>query len=125
MIIAINQGAVDFIAQEGRELFPDAPVLIPILEQDPSWFGKPRQTIQLLTRQDVQGTIQYAMNLFPKTKRVEIIMGKDDQAAPFVGTVQKTLSALYPSLEFEDTRKFSYEEMLQHISELPPDTILI
>ncbi len=34
LIIAVNQGAVDFVAQEGHNLFPDAPMLIPIFEKN-------------------------------------------------------------------------------------------
>lgn len=94
LIIAINQGAVDFAAREGKDLLPGVPMLIPILERLPEWEGKPRKLITLTSRQDAEGTLGYALALFPKTKRVLLIMGKDDHEAPFLSPILKALDDL-------------------------------
>lgn len=125
LIIAVNQGAVDFIAREGHHLSPDAPLLIPIREKDPTWAGTQRQVMVLSSRQDVDGTLQHALALFPSTKRVLIIMGQDDHEAPFLAPIHEALEALPRDLEVEDTSALSYEEMLAHIDSLPPDTIAL
>ncbi len=123
IIIAVNQGAVDFIAREGKDLFPQAPMLIPILEKEPVWAGTPRPLITLVSRQDAEGTLRYALDLFPATKRVVLITGKDDHRAPFLEPIRAALAALPTELIVEDTAALTHQEMLQHIASLPANTI--
>lgn len=123
LIIAVNQGAVDFVARDAKDLFPGVPMLIPILEKYPEWEGEPRELITLTTRQDAEGTLGYALELFPETKRTVIIMGKDDHQAPFVEAVRAVLGAVQNGLTVETTADLTYEEMLERISELSPNTI--
>lgn len=122
-IMAVNQAAVDFVAREGKDLFPHAPVLIPILEDFPSWEGPVRQQILLSSRVDAKGTLGYALDLFPNTKRVLLIMGRDDHAAPFLDPILKALDERPNKLKIERTADLPYEEMLGRIATLPPDTI--
>ncbi len=123
LIIAINQGAVDFVATRGKDLCPGVPMLIPILEKYPEWEGEPRELITLSTQQDAAGTLSYALKMFPKTTRAVVIMGMDDHEAPFVEPVIAALMAMQNGLEIETTADLSYEEMLEMISDLPPNTI--
>jgi len=125
LIVTINQSAVDFRAQEGHDFFPDAPMLIPIFEQEPAWVGAPRRVIILSSRVDAEGTLRYMFDLFPETRRIIIIMGKDDYKAPFYGTLRAALDALPGSLDIKDTSAFTYEGMLQYIASLPANTVAI
>lgn len=123
LIIAINQGAVDYVARDGRDLLPGVPMLIPILEDLPAWAGEPRQLITIESRQDATGTLRHALALFPRTERVLIIMGEDDHEAPFVKPILKALDDLPERLQVETTAHLAYEQMLERIATLPDDTI--
>lgn len=124
LILAVNQGAVDFLAREGRPLFPDAPLIIPISEREPASMEPARRSIIVLaSRQDAAGTLRYAFGLFPRTRRAVIVMGKDDTRAPFYDVLQEALAGLAPGLPVEDTAGLTYEEMLRHVASLPGDTI--
>jgi len=125
LIVAINQSAVDFVAQEGHNFFPDVPMLIPIFEAEPAWIDAPRRVITLLSQLDAEGTLRHVFNLFPRTRRVVIIMGKDDARAPFAELLNKALDELPREIKIEDTSELTYEEMLHYASSLPDDTIAI
>ncbi|PTN35304.1 PAS domain S-box protein [Desulfonatronum sp. SC1] len=123
LIIGVNQGAVDFVTQEGADLLPDAPMLIPILEKQPDWRNASRMLITLISRQDAEGTLRHALDLFPDTRRAVLIMGKDDHKAPFVEPISKALAALPRQLEVETTAHLSWDEMLKLVANLPRDAI--
>ncbi|WP_031388294.1 PAS domain S-box protein [Desulfonatronum thiodismutans] len=123
LIIAVNQGAVDFVIQEGADLLPDAPMLIPIQEKQPDWRNASRKLITLISRQDAEGTLRHALNLFPDTRRAAVIMGKDDHRAPFVEPISMALAALPRQLKVETTAHLSWDEMLKLVANLPRDAI--
>lgn len=123
LVIAVNQGAVDFMAREGKSLLPGAPLLIPILEELPEWEREPRDIVALSSRQDAEGTLRHALELFPDTERVVLISGTDDRAAPFLAPIEEALSRVPDELQVERTSDLTYEEMLQYLSQLPVGTI--
>ncbi len=123
IIIAVNQGAVDFVANEGKDLFPEAPLLIPIFEKLPDWAGTPRPLITLKSQQDAENTLKHALALFPATQQVVLISGKDDHRAPFLQPIKTALAALSSELIVEETSTLTHQEMLQYLSTLPTGTI--
>ena len=123
LFIAVNQGAVDFLANKGQDLFPEAPMIIPIFEQDPVWEGPPRQVIKLLSHLDAAGTLAQALTLFPRTEQAVIIMGKDDESAPFLEPVRSAIEHLELTIPVTTTASMTHEEMLRYISDLPRNTI--
>ncbi|WP_045220722.1 PAS domain S-box protein [Desulfonatronum thioautotrophicum] len=123
MIIAINQRAVDFVVREGPDLLPDAPLLVPILETQPDWRVASRKLVTLISRQDAQGTLRLALDLFPDTNRAVLIMGKDDSGAPFLGPLYQALESLPNRLVVETTAHLPYEDMLKMVANLPKDAI--
>ena len=116
---------VDFMDQQGDSLFPEAPVIIPINEEEHDWTSKSRKQIILLSQIDADGTLQNALKLFPETKRIVIILGKDDSHAPFYDRLMKAIDQITDEIEIEDTSDLTYEEMLQYVSSLPDDSIAL
>ncbi len=123
LIIACNQTAVDFVIREGADLLPEAPMLIPILEKQPDWRDVSRKLIILNSRQDAQGTLRLALDLFPDTRRAVLIMGKDDRGAPFLEPLYQALEALPDRLEIETTAHLPYDDMPELVANLPEGTI--
>lgn len=126
LIVAISPGALDFLANEGKDLFPDAPVLtiwMPPMGID--WKGKPRQRIELYSHKDIEGTLRYALALFPKTRRLLVINGADNRGNIEPVQLNAALERIGKKPEVDFIGALSYEEMLQHASSLPPDTIIL
>lgn len=122
LIIAIDQVAADFIIQEGKDLFEGVPLIVSY-DLEPVWKGAPRKLIIAAASNDAEGTVRYAFELFPNTQNVVVVMGKDDENAPFLEGLLAAIEATDRQVTIEKTNELSYFEMLDHIAALPPDTI--
>lgn len=126
LIVAISPGALDFLANEGKDLFPDAPVLtIWMPPKGVDWKGKPRKRIELYSCKDIEGALRHALALFPKTRRLLVINGADNRGNIEPIQVNAALASLRQKLDVEYIGDLSYEEMLQHASSLPPNTVIL
>jgi PAS domain S-box-containing protein len=114
VIIAINQGAVDFMAREGSMLFGDTPLFI--LERHPNLADQSRKVVTFIARQDIEGTVNYALSLYPRTNRVIVLMGPDDTRSSFFNPLIAALNANPSKPIVETTAELSYEEMLAMLS---------
>lgn len=122
LIIAIDQVAADFIVKEAKDLFEGVPMIVSY-DEVPVWEGAPRKLIIAAASNDASGTVKYAFDLFPNTENVLIIMGKDDENAPFLEGLTAALEAIYQQVVIKRTNDFSYSEMLEEIAFQPPNTI--
>jgi hypothetical protein len=127
LVIAVNQGALEFLAQEGRELVPPGTPILTTFSQLPavSWHGAPLPIINIATRSDIERTLHYGLDLFPRTRRVFLVASADDRQFPLYEPAGKVLGALPARLEIEDSQALTYEEMLQRVATLPPDTLVL
>ncbi|MHB8091439.1 MAG: PAS domain S-box protein [Syntrophales bacterium] len=124
MIICINQQAFEFLATDLKDLLPEVPALL-VNVQKPDVFkdGNKRKIIELFSQEDIAGTLRYAIALFPEKQRLVVINGHDDSDVPFLEATAEAIDRLPTKLEVEYTGLLSYEEMLQRIATLPPNTI--
>ncbi len=124
MIICINQQAFEFLSTDIKDLLPDVPaLLVNVQRPDVCEDDNPRKSIELFSQEDIAGTLRYASTLFPEKRRLLVINGHDDSNVPFLEAVAEAIDRLPTKLEVEYTGLLSYEEMLQRIAMLPPNTI--
>ena len=127
LVMALNQAALDFLAQEGDDLAPPGTPVLSALIAKPAvaWRGTPRPVMNIIQRWDITGTLRYGLALFPRTRRVLVVAGADDLSSSFFARAAEALAALPGQREIEDTAALSHAEMLQRISALPPDTLVL
>lgn len=127
LVIAVNQTALDFLAQEGDEVVPpDVPVIATIVDMSTiKWRGSMRPVQNIINRYDIAGTIDYGLALFPRTRRVVLVAGADKQQASFHKQAKEALAAKGRQVELEDTAGLSHQAMLQRIASLPPDSLIL
>ncbi len=126
LIIAINQQAFEFVASNLKDLMPNVPVLLENIQIPPiSWDYNNRKIMNLYFQTDMAGTLDYAIKIFPDTRRLVVINGRDDRNVPFLAATSKAIAGLGKKLEVEFTEKLSYEEMLRRIATLPPHTVAL
>lgn len=127
LVIAVNQTALDFLAQEGNELVPpDVPVIATIVDMSTiKWRGQMRPVQNITNRYDIAGTINYGLDLFPRTRRVVLVAGADKQQASFYKQAKEALAAKGKQVELEDTAGLTHHEMLQRIASLPQDSLIL
>ena len=127
VVIVVNQPALGFLANEGRELLPPGVPVLTILVQQPNvpWREAPPPVIHFPDRVDVAGTLNDALAIFPDTRRLVVVAGPDDTRAPFLAATAQALGSLTRSIDVEYTSNLPYEDMLKRVGSLPPNSLLL
>ena len=124
IIIVEGTPALDFLTTEAKGLFPDAAILSLITPGIDSLRDGPYKIMDIPWRVDPAGTLRVALDLFPKTRRVFVVTGARDDVLPFLEEAKNAFTP-WKTLDFEFTNEMSYEQMLNRISSLPSDSIII
>jgi PAS domain S-box-containing protein len=125
VVIAEGSFAVEIMAREAKDLFPDAALLTLIAPSINSLRNSPRRVINVPWRVDPAGTLRVALAMFPGTRRVVVVTGANDGILPFLDEAREAFTPWNDKLEFEYTNEMTYEEMMGRISDLPSDSIII
>ncbi|ACB33717.1 PAS/PAC sensor hybrid histidine kinase [Leptothrix cholodnii SP-6] len=127
IVIVLHQLALDFLAQEGHDLVPPGtPVLTNfVTTPDVAWRATPHPVLNITERADIDGTIRLGLELFPRTRRLFVVTGADEAQPLFHAQVAQAVAAMPGKPEIETAAALSYEEMLQRVSALPPDTLVL
>ena len=127
LVMVQNQGALEFLAQDGYGIVPpDVPVLATLISNPAvAWRGPPPPMLNIIRRWDIAGTIHHGLKLFPQTRRGVVVTGADSEQPFFIAQANTALKATSGKLEVEETSALSHAEMLQRISALPPDTLVL
>lgn len=127
LVITENQSALEFLAQDGYDLLPSGLPVLSTLITTPSvaWRGTPHRVLNVINRYDITATLRYGFQLFPRTRRLILVVGTPAQNTTFRASVAAALSAAREPVEVEDTAALSYEEMLQRISAAPSDSLVL
>lgn len=124
-VITQRLGALEFLLNEGRTLFPDTPVLALDL---PSTFQLP-QTNRDIIRQsiayDMIGTLEEALKLVPGAKRVYVVIGVFPEHKPYLDQARRDFRKWEGQLEFIYLNDRSFEEMLDMASSAPSGTVVL
>ncbi|MFH1634108.1 MAG: PAS domain S-box protein, partial [Chloroflexota bacterium] len=126
MLIIEGEPALKFFSEEGKDLFPDVPVLCIYGPEIIKPEEASRQIILMPFDQDVRGTLEYALDLLPDIKRVIYVCGSTEVERRREKVARDTVFVQWiDKLEFEYTSDLSYDEMMERISNQPPNTIII
>ena len=125
IVIVEGAPAIDFVAGEAKDFFPDAALITLISPGIGPLSADPHKVLDIPWRVDPGGTMRAALDLFPGTRRVVVVTGANDGILPFLDEARKAFAPWKDKLDFEYTNEMTYEEMLQRISSLPPNTVII
>ncbi len=127
VVITQNQPALEFLAHAGYDLLPAHQPLVATLVATPdiTWRGSPRQILNVSNQYDVAGTVHHGLELFPRTRRLVLVAGVGRTQATLPAQLTQALATHRRLVEIEDTSSLPYEAMLQRVSELPPDSLVI
>ena len=124
LIITLQAGALQFVLKEGRDIFPDVPVLA--LDLPPN-FEAPqtdRHIIRQFVAYDMAGTLEEALKLVPGAKRVYVVIGAHPEHKPYIDQARRDFRKWERRLEFIYLNDRSFEEMLAMVSNAPSGTIV-
>ncbi|MHC1730287.1 MAG: PAS domain S-box protein [Syntrophobacteraceae bacterium] len=125
LIITVQLPALDFFLNEGRELWPDTPILSisiphPLLSENPC-----RRVVLQSMSPDIEGTLNLALELFPKTKRVVYVTGVSEEEQRAKLLAENVFYRRRDRLEFESSNNMTIDEIVQLLKRLPEDTVVI
>ena len=120
IVITERLPAIDFLTDECQDLFSRAVVLSTISPGIGTLANDPRKVINIRWRVRPAQTLRAALALFPATRTVFIVTGSHDDILPFLDEARKYFAPWKDKLNFEFLNEFTYEEMLERISDLPP-----
>ncbi|MGD8521852.1 MAG: PAS domain-containing protein, partial [Desulfobacterales bacterium] len=124
VIITMYPEALQFMLNEGRTIFPDAPVLALYL---PIGFEMPatsRRFIRQFIVPDLTGTLDIALTMLPKTKRVYIVSGAHMIDKWLEDSTRQAFKQLEDRLEFHYLSDMTLEEILVMVSHAPAGSIV-
>jgi two-component system sensor histidine kinase/response regulator len=125
IVMLLGSSAVDFIANEGKELFPHAALISLITPNVNSLSNDPRKIIHLPWRVDPFGSVNLAKQLFPDTKHVFVITGANDGVLPFLQDAKEAFIPWENTIDFEYSDNMTYEEMIQRSASLKSGSVIL
>lgn len=124
VIITVDGAAQDFMLEEGRDLFAQAPiisVLSPKRLQDPV---PGRRIIQIPAEADFSGTLKVAIELFPTTRHVFFVVGDSEDEKQWLALAQQVFAPWAGTLRIEFTNTLNHAEMLRRAAAFPSGGIV-
>jgi len=125
LIVAVHTEALNFLLDEGKGLFPDAPVFSYLVVRPELIEAKNTGRRVLIRPQslDMKGTLEIALKMFSQTRRIVFVTGTAEQRLEY--QAKRDFEPWRNKLEFDFTSDRSVEEILQSVASLPPQSIVI
>lgn len=127
LVVVQNQAALEFFANECAGMVPyEVPVLATQISNPAVlWRGRPHSVLYVGSRWDIAGTLRYGLYLFPQTRNLVVVAGAYNKQSLFHTQVVSALATLPENIVMEDTAALPYGEMLERVSSLPPNTLVL
>jgi PAS domain S-box-containing protein len=126
LIIALDNPALNLIAQNPTELFPDVPVVFAGINGfRPEMIADRRKVTGVIERQDVAGTLKMALAMHPKVSRV---LAVHDYTASGLAVRQETETALAQfagQLKISYSADVSFETLSEELKEMPDNGLVL
>jgi PAS domain S-box-containing protein len=127
LVVTVHTAALNFLLDEGKELFPDAPVFSYLITRPELIEAKKpgRRILQRPQNLDVRGTLEIALKMFPQTRKIVFVTGAAEGDRRLEHEAKGAFEPWRDKLEFQYTSDRSVEEMVQLVASLPPRSIVI
>jgi PAS domain S-box-containing protein len=137
LVIALHPAALQFLVEEGGNLFPGVPVINVIA--DPEFIGNgtfrttqirrmerlKRPFILLPFSINADATVKNIASLQPDTRTLVVITGSDYLDRRLEQTVQRSLAAWQGRFQIEYLSAKPLEEVLERVAALPPKSAIL
>jgi PAS domain S-box-containing protein len=126
LLIPVSDLAFSFLQAHSNALFPGSPIVFcAVVKPQLETLKPPPNSSGVVAWVDVQGTLVAALKLQPKTRRVVVVGGiaKTDRA--LLQIAREGLRSYEGQLEITYLTNLPMAEILQRVSSLPPQTVVI
>ena len=126
VIILSDNNALNFLLASRERLFPGVPVVFcGINNFDDSLIAGKEQITGVAEDFDLKGTIELALRLHPRTKRIAAISDITPTGVINLERVRQTMLQFKDAVEFMELAKLSVDELKEALRGLPSNTVLL
>ena len=125
VVVAMQKPALDFARNELAALVSSRPMLAALVHAEHFPPALADTVVRLPYTVDFAGTLDYAIKLFPATKRVVFVAGANETDRLFLRLAKRDFQAWEGKLEFEYLDHLSVNAMLARVRNLPANTVVI
>jgi PAS domain S-box-containing protein len=125
LIITMFPEALDFVLNEGRTLFPDAPILALYLPAGTEPPKTDRRIVWHSAPLDMLGTLEIALKLVPGARRVYVVSGAHEIDRQQEEKARRAFKKWEDRLEFRYLSQMPLEEMLTTLASAPRDAVIL
>ena len=125
MVITMFPEALEFVLKDCRDIFPDVPILALYLPQEIDSSKMERLIIGHIPTTDITGTLEIALRLAPGTKRVYVVSGVHEIDRRIEDLARRSSTRWEGRLEFIFLNHMPMEAILENVSRIPPDSIVL
>jgi len=126
LVVCLDNPALEMILQFRHELFPDAPIVFGGINNFRSEMLSGHRRVTGVTEGvDIEGTLNVALALHPRTKRVLVIHDQTLSGLAFGREVQALMAAYSGFVHFTFMPPSTFEEATEHVRSLPDDSIAL
>jgi PAS domain S-box-containing protein len=125
MVITFYAEALQFLLNEGRDVFPNVPILTLYMSPGIELPKTDRRIIDQQVSYDMVGTLEIALKLVPGTKRVYVVSGVANTDKRMENQAKRDFKKWEGRLEFQYLSNMSLEQILTTVSSAPPNSIIL
>ena len=126
LLIPVGDLAFAFLQAHGNALFPGSPIVFcAVAKQQVEALKPPPNCSGVVAWVDLRGTLAAALKLQPETQRVVLVGGTSETDRAFQQIAQEVLRPYEDQLEVTFLTDLPMAEVLQRVSSLPPQTLVI
>ncbi len=125
LIVTMYPESLEFVLKDCRDILPAVPLLALYL---PRSFESPetdRRIIRHFPTPDISGTLEIALKLVPRAKRVYVVSGVHEVDRGVEDQARHDLKKWEDRLEFHYLSHMSLEDTLTTVSNVPHDSIVL
>ena len=125
LVFCIQQPALNFLLNEAQGLAPRAVVLSAYASLPAGVKTEAQKFVFQTSRLDYRGTLQRALELFPRTDSVIVIQGNSEIELARAANIHDDLGPWQGKLQIEDTRALSFSEIDARLEAATPNTVVM
>ncbi|WP_404307120.1 sensor histidine kinase [Neorhodopirellula lusitana] len=125
LVISAGPQALNLLADRRHSLFPDVPVVFTGVREESATWGELDRATGILMKLDPLPTLELAMNLQPKTRRVVVVSGASDFDRAWDDLARKRFRKHESRLEFTYLSGLPMQTLLDRLRDLPSDAVVI
>jgi diguanylate cyclase (GGDEF)-like protein/PAS domain S-box-containing protein len=125
VIVSVQPAALNFLLNAGRAMAPGAPVLVAQANVAPGVDTAGRHFFLQAPSLDFSGTLQRALELFPRTERVVLLSGASPGEQERLQDAKRQFAPWSDRLLFDYVYDLAFEEVKRRLSATPPNTVII